>query len=292
MNHVKLAALGTNDYHGLMREAVTASLQRQAGYTPNRGVFVDEPEAGFILYEPMSHANNTEIIHALSRFVKNYGWIAGGAAFHVVHLEKVGYGDIDVFCVSEAAYETMRECFQDYITTTNERSCIAENAMFGLSKTQRYRVDVNINFLCPLAHEDWSHPANILLDFDGITTPAVAIIEPCLAYTPFREDVLNKRMNYIGKCRNPVKLWRRVLKYYQRGCLFGDTFWKDLLEDSRTRQLVYMARDMYDFSGTSGQVHLTGDLIHACWAIVDYEGYEVEEAEDSLEIDREYDGWY
>lgn len=290
MSDVKAAVLGTNDYHGVMRQVVKNSLQRQAGYVPSRGVFVDEPDANFILYEYTGYS--AEVFHALSKFVKGYGWIAGGSAFHFVHAEKIGYGDVDVFCVSQAAYETLHECFQSYITTSNERSCVAESAMFGLSKGERYAMSVNINLLCPLPDEDWSHPANVLLDFDGITTPAVAIIEPGLAYTPFRDDVLNRHINYIGKCRNPVRLWRRVMKYYRRGCLFGEMFWKDLLADSRTRQLVYMAQDMYEMAGTPGTAqHMNGDFLHACWAIADYEGYEVEE-EDSLELDREYDGWY
>lgn len=279
--------MSADEARAFLLQAGVTGLQHAAGYVAREEVFLehDEPIGGAILYDYSGHKAQT--IHALSRFVRGYGWIAGGSVLHFVHGEKVGYGDIDVFCVSQAAYETLCDCFQDYITETSKRSCVAESAMFGLGEKDRYRLDRSLNLVTPTEGEDWTHPAAILRGFD-LSCGAVAIIEPGLAYTLHREDVLEKRINYIGNARNPVKFWRRVMKYYSRGCILGGDFFTDLINDSNTRELVYMAQDMYNM-GTRKR-DIDSELLWACWAVNDYESDGTEHETDSV---YEYDeGWY
>lgn len=285
-DYVKQAVLGTQDYHATMRQAAQSGLQRLAGRAVEKGEFADDLTGHGILYE--YDGQSGKVFHALSKFIKGYGWIAGGSALHFVHKQKIGYGDIDVFCVSEYAYETLQDCFRDYITQTNKRSCVAENAMFGLGEKNRYRLDRSLNLVSPISGQDWTHPANVLKEFD-ISCAAVAIVEPGLAYTLHRDDVMERRINYIGNCRNPVTFWRRVMKYYQRGFFLGGGFFCDLINDPRTRELVYMARDMYDMNTSKNKID--SELLWACWAINDYESDGTEET-DSID-QHEYDeGWY
>jgi hypothetical protein len=282
--NLKPAIIGTQDYRAVLLAACAEGLQLQAGYQAQTGVFADEPQGAAIEYTYSGYS--AELLHALSKFTKGYAWIAGGSVLHFIHNEKVGYGDIDVFCVSEAAYTTLKDCFSSYLVSESKRSCVAETAMFGLAENSRYRLERNLNLVSPVDGQDWSHPASVLREFD-LSVAAVAIIEPGLAYTLHKDDVLKKEMNYLGNCRNPVKFWRRVMKYYNRGCSLSIDFFTQLIQDEHTRELVYMAQDMYDMQ--SRKENIAQEFLWACWAINDYEGYE--DTSDSVENDYS-DGWY
>ena len=283
--NLKPAIIGTHDYRGVLLAALAEGIGKQAGYAPVRGVFVDEPQASAIEYAYSGY--QTELIHALSKYTKGYGWIAGGSVLHFIHNEKIGYGDIDVFCVSQEAYATLRHCFRDYIEAESNRSCVAESAMFGIGQDKRWRLERNLNLVSPVDGQDWSHPANVLQEFD-LSIAAVAIIEPGLAYTLHKDDVLKKEMSYLGNCRNPVRFWRRVMKYHNRGCSFSIDFFTQLIQDEHTRELVYMAQDMYENIGRNQDI--TKEFLWACWAINDYEGYE--DTSDSVGGDYVDEGWY
>lgn len=256
------AVLGTKDYHEVMQQAAIDALMRQAGYMPKRGVFVDEPKANFILYD--TGGIHAEEFHAFAKYVREYGWIAGGSAFHFVHGD-IGYGDIDVFCVSVAAYEHLCRVFSGGVYSSGKRSCV-------IGGVHHYHINRTINLICPPAGVDWTHPVDVLNSFH-ITPPAVAIIAPGLAYTPFGGDVIGKRINYIGNAKDPLRLWRLVLKYVGRGCKTDANFWDDLIHDDKMRPLVYMAKDLYAL-GNRAQELITQDCYGAVRAIAWSGAYE------------------
>lgn len=281
----KTAVLGTDDYHAFMRSVTIHGLQARGGYVAPVGTFADEIQGAAIQYEYVGHS--AKDFHALVKFVAADGWIAGGSVLHFVHQEKVGYGDIDVFCVSQDAYNELRQCFIGYIDDlSSKRSCVAKTPLI-LVDDEQYQLTRNVNLVSPVDGQGWSHPANVLTEFD-LSVAAVAIIEPGLAYTLHKDDVLEKRMSYIGNCRNPVKFWRRVMKYYNRGCTFAFDFFEKLIQDERTRELVYMAQDLYDMN--SRKDNIAKDLLAACWAVNDYEGV-YESNSDSVDDDYS-EGWY
>jgi hypothetical protein len=283
--NIQDAVMGTDNPRDLLLAAGVQAFRVQAGYQAQTGVFVDDPQGAAIEYAYSGYS--AELLHALSKFTKDYAWIAGGSVLHFIHNEKVGYGDIDVFCVSESAYATLKDCFSSYLVSESKRSCVVKDGMFELAENSRYRLERNLNLVSPVDGQDWSHPATVLQEFD-LSVAAVAIIEPGLAYTLHKDDVLKKEMNYIGNCRNPVKFWRRVMKYYNRGCSFGFDFFTQLIQDEHTRELVYMAQDMYDMN--SHKQNINPEFLSACWAINDYEGYE--DTSDSTDNEPDYDGWY
>lgn len=284
-NLITQAITGSAEPRALLQQAGIAGLRAQAGYVADSGVFADEPQADFIVYEYTGYS--AETFHTLSRFVKGHGWIAGGSVLHFVHAEKIGYNDVDVFCVSQDAYQFLRARLHGNIMADNQRSCTIENAYFSELINQGCTFPRCINLVAPLDNQDWSHPANVLQEFD-LSVAAVAVIEPGLAYTLHKADVLKKEISYIGNCRNPVRFWRRVMKYYNRGCLLSMDFFADLMKDERTRELVYMAQDIYDMN--SRKEKIDSEFLWACWAINDYEGNS--ETGDSTDNDDYEQGWY
>jgi len=288
MTWITQAVRGTTEYDATLRQAVSIGLQEAAGYVVKQGVFVDEPQGGAIQY--VYEGYNAERFHALSKYVQGYGWIAGGSALHFAQNEKIGYGDIDVFCVSQAAYLTLKDCFKSYIASESIRSCVADCPMFGIGKDKRWRLDTNLNLVAPLENQDWSHPASVLREFD-LSVAAIAIIEPGLAYTPYADDIAKKEMNFIGNIRNAVHFWRRVVKYYQRGFKLSLQFFNDLILDDKGRDLVYLMRDMHDMNISQRHKDFDGEFLWACWAVNDYE--QGDDIADSPDNNDDYsDGWY
>lgn len=295
--NTKAAVLGTEavDMMGSERDllltALTSGLKERAGYMPTRGVFDDEPEATAIQYSYAGY--EADRFHMLSKFVQGYGWIAGSSALHFAQNEKIGYSDIDVFCVSQNAYNWLKDYFTGDIISESKRSCVVETPRFYLAQPKRWQLAVNLNLVSPLENQNWSHPFDVLKEFD-LSVAAIAIIEPGLAYTPYAEDITKKEMNFIGNIRNAVLFWRRVIKYYRRGFKLAHGFFDKLIQDDKGRDLVYLMADMYDLNISQRHKDFDGELLWAQWAVNDYE--QGDYVSDSTDNDDGYDehdnGWY
>lgn len=273
MTDLKTATLGT-EYQKLVgseREmllaAVTNGLRRQAGYVPgvdasplpepieNRGQLIKYPVKPFV----------TDHIGLLAEHFHGYGWIAGSAALYAFDArthDRWQCNDIDVFCVSKEAYQELVDLQKGRrVEKSDERQTVV-NGYGIIPNGKRIWIDSDINFVCPTAKDDWSHPANVLAGFD-LTITQVAIIQSGAAYVMKPDDIENQVVDYTGESIAPVATLRRVFKYLRRGYKADDALWYHLASDDRMLPIMSLFESMAQFEHDTQQEILQGIF----WAV-------------------------
>lgn len=254
--NTKSAILGTDavSLTGSEREmllsAVTQGLRQQAGYVPERGVFVDDGTAhkhGELI--PLASAtSDTRFLDGLAAFCAGWGWIAGSAALwrYLCDIGEFGWypEDIDVFCYTESSYQQLRDTLQKaYIQVENERSVKVSG--FGyIVDGRRWWVDTPINFVKPLPSDNWRYPQNVLAGFD-LTCCAVAITQPGAVFALHPKDVREKLINYTGQTISPAATVRRVFKYMNRGFKASWWLWRTMAQDEQMLPIMAILNELW-----------------------------------------------
>lgn len=263
---IKTAMLGT-DYQELVGSerdiliaALTESMRVQAGYVPKQGVFVDaeaiSPQGQLIPF-PIKPFYNDHV-GLLAEHFHGYGWIAGSAALYAYDTpahDRWLYNDIDVFCFSKSAYETLIKTSR-IPEKSNDRQTVFSGYGF-IVNGQRIWLDTDVNFVCPSENDDWSHPANVLNGFD-LTITQVAIIQSGAAYVMKPEDIENQVVDYTGESIAPVATMRRIFKYLQRGYRADGALWYHLAYDNRMLPVLSLFESLAQFDAETQKEVLQG----------------------------------
>lgn len=245
-DYVKAAVLGTDDYHSVMRQAITHALQSQAGKPIEQADFTGYPVTAqrgqLISYKPKYGALTASY---LADHFQGYGWVAGSAALYEYSntLYQVDWvnNDIDVFCHSKAAYQEIINLKAEIISQDKRQTKVRGIGIYR--DKHRVWIDDEINYVCPPDNADWSHPANVLCNFD-LTCTQIALTQAGTAYILHPDHIVNRQMEYTGTTIAPLATLRRILKYMQRGFIPVSAFWYEVCDDKRMLPFVSILHDL------------------------------------------------
>lgn len=285
MTDIARAVLGmkqADDIRALLMQTGFEAFRRMAGYIPSLSeAETTTPGKGYLL-----DAIEQNPVDDVAAWVGDRGWVAGGAALWRLLYPAAtwSYGDIDVFCTSESAFDSLKfGCYS--IEQEHGRSIVAAVKIRVNDEADFYTRKVNIVY--PSPEQDWTDPTKLIAEFD-LSPCAVVMIAPRLVYAAYPEDIEAQRLRYLGDGRGHLRLFQRFIKYHRRGFKADSDFFNDVYQDEAMRPLVHFMEDLYDIliSGDRRQ-DLQQIALEACWAIPDGD-----ECDDSGEEYEAYEDWY
>lgn len=149
-------------------------------------------------------------IEPLYNLIVGRGFIAGSYAAYMAapggsHV--ITPGDIDVFCVSEEAYQSL---YEEPVFKLINMTPIAATVRAPLL------TDMDIQLIRP--HPSWTDfPGDIVQSFDLTISRAVLVNPGCV----IGDLALGSREGKILRVNNPLKVLQRIEKYARRGVSFN-----------------------------------------------------------------------
>lgn len=238
---VKAAVLGTDDYHGVMREAATNALQRTAGYLPD-----SIGEASATNYStPRGYAYPIECcdeVKQVWQWCNGRGWICGSSALWEYSRSRDAggthwtYGDIDVFAHSDNAYYSLlEEAKETFLDVETDYSFKGSNVQIPVPNS---KIIGTLNIVRPPQDVSWENPMSVWESFDlnvaqcVIVSPAWVSVCGSLSLINWQFDTEDFRpfLEARSGIKSAARFGERVQKYLARGFRLGSRFWWHVLD--------------------------------------------------------------